>query len=166
LNLVQLIVKLNARFLRLVMRLSRQRLLLLFVAFVIINCLCQLIILYFLPTDFEHPSEKYTLFKQFIMVVIVGPIVETLLFQILILRFILKKITQIEIIAVVLSAILFGLWHSDNITLIAAGFVSGLTLAILFFVFRQKKWSPFLYLTLIHGGFNLVALVINNILLG
>ena len=155
----------NEGFLSLVMRLSHQRFFFLFVAFVIINCLCQLLILYFLPTDFEHPSEKYTLIKQIIMIAIVGPIIETLIFQILFLRLILKKITQIEIIAVVLSAILFGLWHSDNITLIAAGFVSGLTLATLFFVFRQKQWSPFFYLAIFHGGFNLIALIINKFLL-
>jgi membrane protease YdiL (CAAX protease family) len=155
----------NEGFLLLVIRLSHQRLLVLLVAFVLTNCLCQLLILYFLPTDFEHPSEKFTLFKQITMIVVVGPIIETLVFQIFILRFIIKKITPKEIVAVVLSAILFGLWHSDNITLMLAGFVSGLTLAILFFVFRQKKWSPFIYLTLFHGGFNLIALIINKFLL-
>jgi LPXTG-motif cell wall-anchored protein len=157
--------KVNARFIDLVTILSRQNPYLLFICFVLINIICQLCILYFLPTDTEHPAAKDPVWKQIVITVIAGPIIEMLIFQVFLIHFILKKITAMEIIAILLSAILFGLWHSTNITFMAVGFVSGLTLGILYFVFRKKKSSPFISLALIHGGFNLAALLVNKFIL-
>jgi hypothetical protein len=163
--MAQNLLRLNRRFSDLVTKLALQNPILLFIYFVVVNIICQLCILYFLPTDTEHPAAKDPVWKQILITVIAGPIIETLIFQIFFIRLILKKITAMEAVAVFLSAILFGFWHSTNLTFMAVGFVSGLSLGILFFVFRQKKSSPFINLALIHGGFNLVALLVNKFIL-
>jgi hypothetical protein len=161
----QKLQEVNLRFMNLVKRLSLQRPVILFIYFLAVNITGQLGILYFLPTDIEHPAAMDPVWKQLLITVIAGPIIETLIFQLFFIRVILKKLTVIEILAVVFSAILFGLWHSTNITFMAAGFISGLTLGMLYFVFRQKEMSPFIYLSLFHGGFNLVAMLVNNFIL-
>ncbi|MHA4846875.1 lysostaphin resistance A-like protein [Flavitalea antarctica] len=155
----------NIRFMHLVKRLSLQRPVMLFIFFLAVNITGQLSILYFLPTDTEHAAAGDPVWKQLLITIIAGPIIETLIFQLFLIRVILKKLTVIEILAVLFSAILFGLWHSTNITFMAAGFISGLTLGTLYFVFRRKEMSPFIYLSLFHGGFNLVAMLVNNFIL-
>ncbi|RYY23369.1 MAG: CPBP family intramembrane metalloprotease [Chitinophagaceae bacterium] len=161
---VQVLININKGFTRFITKLYPISLVLLSTAFVLFNLICQFMILYLLPTNIEHHAAKDPLWKQIAFVLIAGPIIETLIFQVLLIRWVRNQVSQLEVVATLISAIFFGLWHSTNVTFMAAGFVFGITLATFYFVLRLKSLSPFLYLTIMHSGFNLVALIINDFL--
>ena len=95
--------------------------------------------------------------EAFFTVIIFAPILETVLFQLIPIRLpllISKKIKSFYLILV--SAILFSLWHCYNATYMIVMFFGGLVLAYFFVVSMKRREYGFLNITAIHMLSNLV----------
>lgn len=112
------------------------------------------------PTEIEGLQEGGPLFFFFIAVII-GPLIETLIFQAFILLFINFLLSKFKnesfIIPVLISAIAFGLYHSYNLTYIIYGLFVGLVLASAYtIVLKNRKENPILIVSIIHALVNFV----------
>ncbi len=101
----------------------------------------------------------------FILTVIIVPIIETFLFQFLIIeiciRFLKKKK---EIIAILTSALIFSICHYYNFLYIISIFFLGIVFSS-FYILAKKRSdiNPFIFLTLIHAINNLLAFIVNDL---
>jgi len=99
---------------------------------------------------------------EFILVVIIAPFLETLIFQTSVF-YILNKFSFFKnrvVIIILISAMAFGMAHSYSTIYILLGFVMGLVLAYAYHIYMQKKASSYKVVTLIHSIRNLLAFLL------
>jgi uncharacterized protein len=79
--------------------------------------------------------------EAFILPVLIAPIFETLLFQFLIIyqTYESYKGKNVKLLAISISALMFGLSHCYSIHYVAFGIFAGYFLAYIFCYFREKK---------------------------
>lgn len=109
--------------------------------------------------------EEIPLVLFFLIVVIIGPIWETLVYQLLIIRF-LKKFSFFKnrkLLIIVISAMFFALAHVYSIYYVFVGFMMGCLLAYSFVIYEDKKVSAFWVTMAIHGLRNGISVVITDI---
>jgi|LakMenE18May11ns_1017448.scaffolds.fasta_scaffold9717405_3 hypothetical protein len=112
--------------------------------------------------DLEFKSDSLTFEskkEEFILVVIIAPILETLLFQ-YIPYFYLKKYNAIY--TILISSILFGLSHAYSIIYIIYGLTVGMLFISAFFYSIKKYLHPFWLVVFCHFIYNLFAFCMNN----
>lgn len=108
--------------------------------------------------------DDLNLLSSFFIASFFGPLIETLLFQLVIYKIIMffsfKNYNYI--IFIVSSSILFGLSHSYNLLTIISGIYSGLILALIFIGFSIKTKYAFFITLLFHSCYNIYAFIINH----
>jgi Type II CAAX prenyl endopeptidase Rce1-like len=80
-----------------------------------------------------------------IFILFIGPIVETLIFQVLILEFVLRILARYDsklIIGLLISSLTFMLTHNYSLFYIIMAFISGLIYAGLYLSIREKTQEP------------------------
>jgi membrane protease YdiL (CAAX protease family) len=97
--------------------------------------------------------------EEFVLVVFIAPILETLIFQYL-PYFYLKKYR--DIYTLLISSILFGLAHAYSIIYIIYGFAVGLLFISAYYYSIKKNVNPFLLVAFSHFIYNLFAFCMNN----
>ena len=112
----------------------------------------------------EIPAQGFTDWSFaliFVTLILIAPIVETLLFQMLVISICTKWWLKLkDWIAILISAALFGAGHYSSWQAILVTFTSGLIFAYSFVVYRDKKtFSPFLMVMIIHAIFNIPPLI-------
>jgi len=105
--------------------------------------------------------KKYPLIIFFLITVIFVPFMETLIFQGLIIELIRLKVKKTARfgLSIILSALLFGLSHPYNLYYIIITFLSGLFLALSYYLCLYRKQSSILTVMIIHGVLNFAALI-------
>ncbi len=102
-------------------------------------------------------------FGSFLLLVITGPIIETLIFQLLIIyqTYQSSKWVNKKYLAIFISTFFFALFHFYSIYYFISTIVSGLFLAICFCYFRDKtNWlSAAFYVYIIHAITNLIGFI-------
>ncbi|RYY29999.1 MAG: CPBP family intramembrane metalloprotease [Chitinophagaceae bacterium] len=98
-------------------------------------------------------TNSFTGWKQFLIVVIAAPFIETLIFQYAILTSMLNTVRSTAI-AIFVSALAFSLTHFYSAQYLVATFCSGVLFAVLYLVFQHKNNRGFLYVLLIHSIYN------------
>ena len=103
----------------------------------------------------------------FILTVIVGPLIETIIFQYLIIEFLLrfKKIKTNIIILV--SALAFGCWHYYNLIYVLVTCVGGFIYASYYLYLKTKETEsplPLLYIFSLHALWNFLSFILNDTL--
>lgn len=117
-------------------------------------------ILYFLPHAEDVEGADLTGFsnmKIFFMLLILCPLIETFLFQFLIIK-IAHDILGIKYyISIVISALAFGLIHNYGISYQIHAFVIGLLLAYSFVIYENKNTSSYMMVVVLHAIRNLAG---------
>ena len=105
-----------------------------------------------------------SLHEAFILSVLIGPLLETFLFQYLIIEILYKfKINNNLIIW--LSAILFALTHNYNLIYLLAAILPGLLYASYYlYLKKEKKKNIFFTIYLLHALSNLVVFILDDVL--
>lgn len=110
----------------------------------------------------ETASNVSADMKAFIAFVMISPVVETLIFQSVLVGFVRNKIKNKDPYIVVMSAVLFGFWHYYNIFYMAVTAVVGFVfswvylcslksrLPAFFIVFSSHLLTNFILFLLIH----------------
>lgn len=123
------------------------------------------------PLDIVDLGFKHSEFSMFIRGIVLAPIIETLLFQLipielLLLGFLNYTKKQYPLLVIIISALLFGLSHYYSIGYIVLTFFIGLYLAALYFVFRRRSNSighAYLMTAFFHLLYNLTSFVVSYI---
>lgn len=97
-----------------------------------------------------------------IELVVIGPILETLVYQYLIIRLFMyfAKSRKYYPCAILISAIAFGLVHTYNPAYIFFAFFMGLVLAYMYYFYSKEPAKAFWTVALVHGMRNGIAIVI------
>ena len=104
---------------------------------------------------------------EWLVIVIVAPLIETLLFQSLIIELVCKLFKRPRrnlFISVTASSVAFALSHSYSISYIIITFLAGVILALAYYLGRYRKESPIVLVFVIHAVYNLLTSVYNTII--
>lgn len=97
--------------------------------------------------------SKASLIAEFILLLLITPLVETLIFQYAIIK-ISRKINILKnnnLIIILISAVIFGLEHSYSLSYIIYATIMGIFLAYSFVIYEKKEVSPFWVVCAIHS---------------
>ena len=106
-------------------------------------------------SDFQDDS----LIKKIFLIVIFGPALETLIFQVGIISIIKKILPKLPFIAIIISALFFGLSHFYSTIYIYYTFMVGLFLGTLYFIASKRGFNPFLVVFSVHALNNLILFI-------
>ncbi|WP_160692258.1 CPBP family intramembrane glutamic endopeptidase [Clostridium sp. C2-6-12] len=100
--------------------------------------------------------------SQIIIGSIIGPLIETFIFQYGIIEILssTKIFKEKNIIIAVISSLLFGISHSYSYIYMVYAFIIGLLLAYSYFVYRKKGFSAFWIVFIIHGIRNTISTIL------
>jgi len=104
-----------------------------------------------------------SMLEQIALAVFLAPIAETYFIQYLIITTILKYSKGNTLLALLISAIVFGLSHYYSIPYIVKTFFAGLTFGTLFLSQKPNFNKAFIYVLITHASYNLFAVIMNNI---
>lgn len=93
--------------------------------------------------------SKYSKTEEFVLVVFIGPLIETFIFQYLVIKGV-KYLTKNIHIQCIVSAILFSSNHNFNVLYIIDTFLIGLIFGYTFLIAKIKKCYPFWATFLVH----------------
>lgn len=102
--------------------------------------------------------------EQFFISVIIGPVIETILFHFLLMELLLlifKKATYRFLIVVVISSLIFSFTHQLQIHFLVMSFIGGVILSSSYIIAKIKNMIPVVVVFFIHALANLGVLLIN-----
>ncbi len=103
--------------------------------------------------------------KLIIVVVIIGPVLETIIFHFLLLElllYIFSKNSYRFFIVVVISSLLFSLTHNFSAYYLITTFLGGIIYSTSYIIAKNKNMIPFFVVFLIHSISNLAAILMNH----
>lgn len=105
---------------------------------------------YYFPDGYvvETPDEQRFLFDV-LLFVLVAPFIETLIFQWMVIKSCRFLFKFNDIVLVLVSAVIFGTFHSPFVTQCMA-FLTGLLLAYSFVIYEKKRFPAVLMVTILH----------------
>lgn len=112
----------------------------------------------------ETFQKNTHLAEIFILSVIIGPLIETFLFQYLIIELLyyFKKVKPNIII--IISALVFCSIHNYNFIYILVTFIAGLIYASYYIYLKEvKKKYPFIYIWMLHTLYNFTVFILDDI---
>ena len=100
-------------------------------------------------------------FEEFFLVVLIAPVIETYLFQHIIIKFLEKKLSK-NIYILMICSLVFGLMHTYNIVYFFKACISGFLYSLLYLIIKQSKnKNPIMYVIICHSLYNLTGFLIN-----
>ncbi|MCD4770544.1 MAG: CPBP family intramembrane metalloprotease [Bacteroidales bacterium] len=135
--------------------------------FLAVSYLINLITIFFPPSaaEVDLGFELNTLFEEVMVFIIIAPIVETLVFQSLIISgicMLIKRPRYNFYVSILLSAFAFSLIHSYNCYYMILTFLSGIILAFAYYIARYRKDRATLLVIIIHAIWNLLSVIVEN----
>jgi hypothetical protein len=100
-------------------------------------------------------------FEKFLLLLILGPLAETYLFQQLIIRTLFNYFKISLPVSMLVSAIFFGLTHPYGLLYIAKTFISGLLFGTIYLALFDNINKAFLWVALTHASYNLFTICYN-----
>ncbi len=131
---------------------------------VVLNFLFSLIFSYVSDVIFEKKllygfKNLGSLYNEFILVILIAPLFETLLFQYGIIEIVRKKFTPLVCCSI--SALIFALMHTYNLFYFFFAFLGGLLFAYLYFI-GKSIINGFLLAFSVHLIYNCIVFLIKN----
>lgn len=111
--------------------------------------------------SFTNEAHKFSSVKEeFFLVVLVAPLIETIIFQFIIIEILYEKVRK-EIICLI-SALIFASTHLYNVLYFVFALIIGLALAYLYFIGKVNK-KAFQYVYLTHLLYNSIAFTLSHL---
>ncbi|MGK0469095.1 CPBP family glutamic-type intramembrane protease [Clostridium sp.] len=106
--------------------------------------------------------KEASLLSTIIVASIIGPIVETFIFQYGIIEILssIKIFKEKNIIIAIISSLIFGFSHSYSYLYIFYGFIIGLLLAYSYLIYKKKNFSAFWVIFWIHCIRNTISTIL------
>ncbi|MDR7209341.1 CPBP family intramembrane glutamic endopeptidase [Flavobacterium piscis] len=103
----------------------------------------------------ENGLRDFSYNEKFMLIVIIAPLVETVIFQYLPIRILEKLRLENNWVKIILTSLLFSLFHFYNPIYVAMTFVSGMLLNKFYLESRAKSKFYFVLTALLHSMYNL-----------
>lgn len=120
----------------------------------------------FLPEpEMAEPLTAENILQEILLAVFLAPIIETLLFQLLIIEIIRKIIKRPKkniCVALLLSSTAFALNHTYSLGYFVITFLGGFVLALAYYLGIFRRENAFVMVLLIHSLYNLSAVLYNQ----
>lgn len=143
-----------------IIRLSRQKTFKLIFYIIAIDVIITIFFSYILfPSDTQGPKYE-SLIDGFFIAVLFSPLIETIVFQHLIIKTILNWKTTASLISCITSAILFAISHYYSWQYILKTFLSGLLFASLYLIINHKSKNPVIIVFIAHAIYNCIGIII------
>lgn len=112
----------------------------------------------------ETPFDKFTLSEIFVTTVIMAPILETLVFHVLVIE-VLRRFSVSMKYAIFISGLVFGSVHQYNVAYMIVIFFSGFLYAYAYVIvrYRLSTFRSALLLVCLHALGNLMTFFVNNL---
>ena len=115
---------------------------------------------YFAPNN-SNNHQFPSILEEILLAIILAPLVETIIFQFLLLR-LLQKYVKYIYIQIFLSALVFGLAHCYSISYVIKAFLSGVLYSTLFIIVEKRGKNGFLYVLISHTMYNIIISILNH----
>jgi hypothetical protein len=130
-------------------------------------CVCLNVAISFIFSVFANPVYEDPLAGlpvgiRLITLILIAPIVETILIQKFLFNVFLKYINSGKLLAILLSATIFGLAHHYSVANIFKAFLAGLLYGLLYVSLEYKNKNPVLYVAIAHAIFNSIGIIVNS----
>jgi membrane protease YdiL (CAAX protease family) len=103
----------------------------------------------------DNGLERYSELQKFFMVVLVAPLIETALLNLL-PNIILTKLKICNAyVLILIPSVLFGLWHCYHPIYMAMTFIDGILLNWYYVYSKKQGWYAYWLVALVHALFNL-----------
>lgn len=103
-----------------------------------------------------------------ILLLVVAPLVETLIFKTLVINLSSHLLKRANVYSkktpVLISAVLFALIHTYNLTYVIVTFFAGLLFATLYVIMQKRKENAFLGVSVAHSSHNLYCYILDFIM--
>lgn len=106
--------------------------------------------------------KSHGIYYFWFMIFVLGPLIETIIFQILIIKLIGFYSTN-KNVAVVFSALLFSLSHIYSLPYFIYAFLAGLLFANLYFIAKNNNLSTFKIIFYTHALSNMAIYILHSI---
>ncbi|WP_029687890.1 CPBP family intramembrane glutamic endopeptidase [Thermoanaerobacter sp. A7A] len=113
--------------------------------------------------NFNGPKFDISPIAMLILAGIVGPILETYLFQVVLL-YLLSKINYLnnnKILLIIIASMIFGIGHHYSFSYIIFGFLAGLIFNYSYLIYKNKTMSSFAIVLSIHSIYNIIMIVLH-----
>lgn len=118
---------------------------------------------YFDPTLTDSSLKNESLLAKFIIIVVIAPVLETIIYQFAIIE-IGFKLKLPAILSIIISSLAFGISHSYNLAYILVTTIVGFILAYYYTALRSQNYTNrVVFVILLHFSGNLIAFLNNNI---
>ncbi|WP_368077846.1 lysostaphin resistance A-like protein [Maribellus luteus] len=111
------------------------------------------------------PIISESLLHDVLLTVFLAPIVETLLFQLLVIeaiRKIIKRPRKNICLALLLSSTVFALSHTYSLGYFFITYLGGIVLALAYYLGRYRRENAFFVVFVIHSLYNLSVFIYNH----
>ncbi len=156
-------IRLNDLYINLLETLSKINIIKLSFLTVIIELSVSFVVSFLLHSEQSVGPKFETKLEEFVLVVILAPLFETLIFQYSIISHIIGKRPNALLFACIVSAVFFGLSHFYSPEYIFKTFISGLLFGTLFLVGYKKNKNAFVVVTITHSIYNLTVFCLRQI---
>jgi len=112
------------------------------------------------PDIVENGLENMSFPFKLILLILIAPLFETLVFQFAIIE-IVKKISKNSIIAILMSALVFASTHFYDFYYVVSALIVGLLLAIFYLTYKNRTFA-FFSVFFVHSINNLIVFIDNT----
>lgn len=155
---------LNEKFTLLISNLTKLPLSIVIGIVLFLDLLITILFSLFLFPDHNSGPKFESKYEALFLAVIVSPILETYIFQTIIIGKYIRKYPNSVLSACLISAIIFGLMHYYSVPYILKTFVSGFFYGVLFLVSLKKIKHPYIPVIIAHSAFNSIGFLIDYFL--
>lgn len=96
----------------------------------------------------------------FLSITLIIPFAETLFFQMFLIGYFTRKFRKYELLACIISSLLFAIAHYYSPAYFLKTFISGFCYSLLYIIASRKITYPFLPVFIAHSIFNLIGFLI------
>jgi len=146
---------------RLIIRSSRLHTIVILTGGLLIQTIIMTFFSLFWWKDVSESFRFGSLLNHILLLVILAPVLETLIVQYGIIDFTLTKFKS-NTLAIILSAVGFGLFHYYSAQYMVATFFSGILFAFIYLIFKTKNGRPILFVSVLHALYNLFLLIMKH----
>src|SRR5690606_6230597 len=110
--------------------------------------------------------EYQGLLEIFLLSVIAGPLIETIIFQYVVIETSLKIIDkQMNFILILVSELVFGIYHFYSFLYVSLAFILGIFFGCIYVLSKEKEGiNEFILVTIVHANINFCAFLIEDVM--
>ena len=147
----------------LIQKVGRYPIVYILLAVLITDIFISCIFSYILFPDHSSGLKFTSITEEVFLLVVFGPVLETLIFQSFIIKKSLQYFNNDKLIAILISAIAFGISHYYSIPYVIKATLAGTLYSLLYFIIKSRNTAPFIFILLVHSTYNLIGLILNHL---